>query len=173
MSYFIGGNAKIEFAGQTRYYVVAGLPRENVELFLETGSIGVEEGKPLQNARLGEVAVGSLYSKGNLFKRPVKVGDKISINGKDVKVVSIMKEIGNPGDDQNIYMFTDTFEEIFGKTDRVDMVYVQVQPGEDIKEVSDRLDRRLMQFRGVNEKTKDYTLLTLSLIHISEPTRPY
>jgi len=160
VSYFIGENAKIEFAGETRYYIVSALPENAFELFEEISGFEVDRGKDLKFARRGDVAVGSLYYDGNLFKRPIEPGSKIKINDKEVRVIAIMNPIGNPQDDQNVYMFLDTYEEIFGETDRADYIYVQIEPREDIQKVAERTERGLMKFRDVNEKTRDFDILT-------------
>lgn len=128
--------------------------------FFETGGLKIEDGKPIKDTKKGEIALGNLYKTGNLFGRNIRVNDKIKINGVEVKVSSILAAVGNPSDDQNIYTFLDTYEEIYGKTTRVDMIYVQVKSGENINEVSDRIERRLLQFRGENKKTEDFTILT-------------
>jgi len=160
VSYFIGENVKIEFKGQTRYYIIAAFPRDGLDIFEETTSIEVDRGKDLKFARRGDVALGSLYYSGNLFKRPIEPGDKIEINDQEVKVIAIMNPLGNPQDDQNIYMFLDTYEELFGKAERVDAIYVQIQPGEDIREVAERTEKELRDFRNVDERNQDFTVST-------------
>jgi len=160
ISYFVAGNVKIEFGGKSRYYMVVGMPKDKVGLFEEATALDVDEGKNLKKAKKNEIIIGSLYKTGNLFKRPIKAGDKVKLNDVEVRVLGILKSVGNPQDDQNIYMLMDTFEEIFGKTDRVDEIMVQVQPGEDIKQVADKVETKLMKFRNVDEKSIDFSILT-------------
>ena len=38
-SFFVAGNAKVEFAGQTRYLMVWGIPVERQDVFFEMGSL--------------------------------------------------------------------------------------------------------------------------------------
>jgi putative ABC transport system permease protein len=123
-------------------------------------AIKVMDGKDLNKATLGDVAVGSRYKTDNLFGKPVNPGDKIKINDIEVRVIAVMAPIGNPSDDQNIYMFMDTFEKIFGKTDRVDQIVVQIQQGENINDVSARVDEKLAKFRNVKKPNIDFTILT-------------
>ncbi|MBM3233642.1 ABC transporter permease [Candidatus Pacearchaeota archaeon] len=159
-SYLLAGNAKLEFNLRTRYYLVAAFPKENVNLFFEAGGLKIEDGKPVEKAKKMEVALGNLYKTGNLFGKPINIGDTIKINGVEVKIISILATVGNPSDDQNIYMFLDTYEEIFGKTNRVDTIYVQIQPGENIKDIADKAKTKLLKFRGLTEKTRDFEILT-------------
>jgi putative ABC transport system permease protein len=159
-SYLIAGNAKLEFNSRTRYYLVAAFPKENVNLFFEAGGLKIEDGKPVEKAKKMEVALGNSYKTGNLFGKPVNVGDTIKINDVEVRVISILATVGNPSDDQNIYMFLDTYEEIFGKTDRVDMIYVQIQPGENIDDIANIAKQKLAKFRNVKVDNPDFTILT-------------
>jgi len=103
--------------------------------------------------------IGSLY-KENLFGKSVSIGNKLKINGREFKVKGILKSVGNPSDDQNIIMSYDIFKEFFNSSKRVDMIYVQIQPGEDIKQVAEKVKKDLMKFRDVKEKTIDFTILT-------------
>jgi len=90
----------------------------------------------------------------------IKIKDKILLNNVQVEVATILESVGNPSDDQNIYMFLDTYEEIYGKIDRVDMIYIQVQEGENIEDVADRIKLRLAKFRNVPSENPDFTILT-------------
>jgi putative ABC transport system permease protein len=159
-SYLVAGNVKIEFNSQTRYYLVAAFPKENVNLFFEAGGLKIEDGKPVEKAKKMEVALGNLYKAGNLFGKPIKVGNSLKLNDVEVKVISIFATVGNPSDDQNIYMFLDTYEEIFGNMDRVDMIYVQIQPGENIEDVAALAKQKLAKFRNVKVDNPDFTILT-------------
>ena len=47
--------------------------------------------------------LGSKY-KENFFKRAVRVGDNIIVNGKEFKVVGILKSVGSPTDDALVYI---------------------------------------------------------------------
>jgi len=68
--------------------------------------------------------------------------------------------VGNPADDKNIIMSFEDMQEMFNTQNRVEYIYIQVDAGEDIREVAARVEKRLMSFRGVNEKTKDFIILT-------------
>jgi len=159
-SYLTAGNGKIEFNGKTRYYFIAAFPRENVNLFFEAGGLKVDEGKPVEKTKVGDVALGSLYKTGNLFGKPIHTGDKIKINGVEVSVATILQPVGNPSDDQNIYMFLDTYEKIFNKTDRADAIYVQIQPGENVEDVASRAKQKLAKFRNVDVDDPDFSIST-------------
>ncbi len=159
VAYYTVANAKIEFNNQARYFMVAGFPLDTADLIVESVGYKIDEGKFLKKGDIGKIMVGSNY-KGNFFKKPVQEGDKITINGKDFKVVGILKSVGNPTDDSLVYMPIDDFRFLFNIPNRVDQIIIQIKPGEDITKVSDIVKKKLMDFRGVKEKTRDFEILT-------------
>ena len=159
ISYIKVENAKVEYKNEIRYSMVLGMPSEHLEVFVETGSIGMDEGKFLEKNTRGKLVLGYDFKYKQVFKKSVEVNEKLKINKKELKINGIVKKIGNPQDDKNIYLSMDDFDEIFNKTG-IDAIYVQIKEGEDIKEVAERVERRLLQFRKISEKKKDFTILT-------------
>ena len=159
ISYIVVGNAKVEFGGKTRYLMVYGLPAESQNVYIETGSFKIEEGKFLGENDVG-VVLGNHYKTQNIFGKPVRAGNKITINGQEFKVRGILEQIGNPDDDRIILMEMDAFRELFDEPERVDFIMVQIDEGEDINEVAERVEKKLRNSRGVTEDTQDFGILT-------------
>jgi len=160
ISYATIGNAQIEFDKQKKYFIVVGLPLDKIKLYTESTSLSIDEGKFLQKGETGKVALGYDYKYSNVFDKPIKTGDKILINGEEFKVSGIMAQIGNPSDDKNIYISLDDFKELFNSGDRIDQIIVQVDDEKNIQDISDRINKKLMKFRNIDEKTKDFYILT-------------
>ena len=163
VSYFTAGSAKIEFDGKTRYFMVVGIPMDQIDVFkaiYESSNIKADEGRLFEKGDLGVLMIGSDYKSGNVFPKPIKTGDKVKINDKEFKVKAILTPIGNPSDDKNIYMTLNDFKEVFNSGDRVDEIMVQIQAGQNIKDVADKVKLKLTKFRGLTEKTRDFEVLT-------------
>ncbi|GBE20373.1 macrolide export ATP-binding/permease protein MacB [archaeon BMS3Abin17] len=159
ISYFVAGNAKVEFAGTTRYHLVWGAPPESLGVYTESG-IAVEDGRLFEKGDSYSVILGNLHKTGNLFGRPVNVGDKITLNDKKVRVRGILELVGNPDDDRMILMDIDSFRELFGIPERVDWIMVQVEDGEDVVEVSKRTEEKLRKARGETEDNQEFDVMT-------------
>jgi len=161
-TYFVIGNAKIGFNEKTRYYMAIGLPAEEreAELIFEASDLEVEDGRFLKDTDSKKILIGYNYKYRDLFGKPVNAGDTIELNGVEFEVVGILGAVGNPGDDQQVYISFEDFNGLFDSGDRVDIIYAQVKLGEDINEVANRAERKLMNFRDVDEKTKDFTVST-------------
>ncbi len=163
VTYMNIGNGKIEFNDKTRYYYVAGLPTEDekeLELLFESTGIGVDEGRMLRKDDKKKILMGYDYKYRNLFDKPVKTGNKIEINDVEFEVVGILEAVGNPSDDQQVYISFDDFKEIFNSGERVDFIYVQVKTGLDLKKVAEKTEKELMKARDVDEKTIDFDVST-------------
>jgi putative ABC transport system permease protein len=152
------GNAKVEFNDKIRYFVVWGMSTKT-DLYIETGNYKIDEGKFLESGNTG-VLLGNLHKTGNLFGKPIAIGNKLTINDKEVKVRGILQTIGNPDDDKLIIMDIDAFRTFFNVSKRVDWIVVQVEEGGNIKDVADRVEKKLRNARGVTEKTQDFMILT-------------
>jgi putative ABC transport system permease protein len=163
VAYVAIGNAKIEFKDKSRYYMVMGIPldsQDSIDLFFKSLNVGIDEGRLLKHGDQKKIMIGYNYKYKNLFDKPVRTGDKIKINDVEFQVIGILEAIGNPQDDQQVYISYDNFKEIYNSGDRVDYIYVSIKTGEDLKTVADRTERKLMSFRNVDKKTIDFTVQT-------------
>lgn len=159
VTYDIVANAKIEFNNQARYFMVAGFPLDTTDLIVSSVGYKIDEGRFLKKGDVGKIMVGSGY-KGNFFKRPVKVGDKLSINGKDFKIVGILQSVGSPTDDNLVYMPEDDFRTLFNIPQRIDQIIIQVKAGDNLEVVANATKKKLENFRGVTDKTIDFSIST-------------
>ena len=160
VSFWVIGNAKIEFNGETRFVQVSGTDLITIDLFVETGSYKIEDGRFLKKGDEKNIMIGSQYKHNNFFKNPVEVGDNILINGIEYNVKGILDPLGNPSDDKLIHMPLKEFRSLFNMPVKLDGMVVQIEDGLDVKEVAFMVDKKLMKFRNVNEKTSDFSILT-------------
>ena len=158
-SFFSAGNAEVEFAGEKKFMVVWGLSTENLDVYLEIGNFETEEGNFLDEGDLNEIVLGWLFPQAKIFNKEVRAGNKLTINGKKFKVKGTMERIGSPDDDRAIIMDMSSFRKLFNIPKRVDIIMVQIEEGEDINEVSNRIEKKLRSFRGLTEKTQDFNII--------------
>ncbi len=155
---------KVEFKDfREKYPYVMGLSTESGEKRLIEemfGGIGVMEGRGLKKGDVLKAAVGYSYTIPNrMFKKAMSVGDKIEINDVKVEVIGFYEEIGNPGDDSNIYLSQEGFKEIFD-TEEFEYIYMRVAPGEDPSDIAERVKERFRKRRGQKEGEEDFTIQT-------------
>ena len=160
ITYATVGNAKVESGDQFRYAMAIGFPLDAADIFEETGFYKPDEGRMIKKGDSGVVMLGSQYKYNNFFKKPIGAGDKITINGNQFKVLTILQTVGNPTDDKNIYMSIEDLKSTFNTGDRVDQMIAQIEPGQDIKSVASNVEKKLRKFRGLTEKTQDFSVQT-------------
>jgi len=163
-SYFVAANAKIEFSDEIRYFMVWGIPPENQGVYLEMGALKIEEGRFLAKNDRNSIILGNNFKTKNLFDKSLRVGNKLIINEKEFKIRGIMEPIGNPEDDSGIIMDIESFREIFGIPERVDYIMLQVENSEELIDIAERTEYKLRKFRGLDEDTQDFSILTLDEI---------
>lgn len=160
LSYWTAGNGEVKVGSQRRFVPVIGIPLDRSAVFEEIEAYVPEEGRPLRKGDLGSVMIGSQYKHNNFFDKEINAGDTLTINGQPFKVRAVLVSRGNPSDDRLIYMPYEDFQSLFHTGERIDQLVVQVDTGQNISEVASRVERRLRNFRGVTEKTQDFTILT-------------
>lgn len=155
--------AKIEYKGkQDKYaYLVAHPTDERVELFVEGFGTEIMEGRQLEKGESSKLTLGYSYTlPDKVFKRAVELNDRIDVNGKTMDVVGFYDEVGNPEDDKNLYVSFDAYELLTGEEIEYAMVYAQAEPGEDSKELAERIENRFRRYRNQDEGNEDFTVQT-------------
>jgi len=161
-AYMAMENGKLTFSSDVRYAIILGFPLDKAAetVLIESSSLKLDEGKFVSEGDIGKVVLGSEYKYGKVFSNPVKAGDNIEISNKTFKVKGILQSVGNPQDDRQVYIGIDDMKEVFGSGNRVDYIIVQVQVGATLGDVANRTEKRLRDFRGVTEKTQDFSVVT-------------
>ena len=155
---FMLGNVKLEYNDLVRYSIVGGVEEKSKDLIV---SLKIEQGKYLDDKDTGKIVLGSQYYHNNIFKKPVEIGDKIIIKGEKFRVIGILESFGNPPDDKSVYITIDEFKRLFPeKNGQIDSIIVQIEKGEDLKEVSEKVEKKLRSERNVDEKNQDFRILT-------------
>jgi len=161
-TYIVIGNGKIEYDDSLRYYLVMGMPTDDksTEFIFEAMGLEIDDGRFIKESDNKKILLGYNYKYRALFDKPIDPGDSVEINDVEYEVAGILGEIGNPQDDQQVYMSFKEFQELFDSGERVDMIWVEIKKGENMKEISERVEKKLMSYREVDEKTIDFSILT-------------
>ena len=159
-SYFTMESAKVEFSNEIKYFSVIGVPLDHQKVYEETSSFKIAEGRNLKWGDKNSIVVGNLHLTGNIWEKEIHAGENILINSQKVEVKGILEKIGNPDDDRMILMNMESFSEIFNVSERIDMIMVQIEDGENILEVADRIEKNLRKSKDQTEKTQDFIIST-------------
>ena len=154
--------ARVEFHGEAKYTFVIGLPTDASEqIILNMQQVVFEAGQTRFTSQdTYKVVIGYAMAHDNFFKTNVNIRDTLNINGKDFKVVSIIESLGNPQDDQQVYIPIKTAEEAFNETDNFYSIIVSVDPGFSPTEVADRISEALRKDRGLEKGNENFSVQT-------------
>lgn len=152
----------VKFEDKAKQTFVIGLPTdETAKIMEDMGGFKVEKGRGLKDGDREKVVIGYLVAKENgLFENEVSLRDKLIIEEREFKVIGIMKQLGNPSDDSQIYVPLDTAKEILGKEDEIDTIYVQVKSGFAPDEVGENIKEELRDLRNEKEGEETFSVQT-------------
>ena len=120
----------------------------------------LESGRLLGPSDYNVVVVGSRVAK-DTFKQPLTLNRMITLEEKAFKVVGILKESGGFGGDDNkiimpIKAARDTLEDV--GDDEFDSITLKVANTDDVDQIMEEADKKLMISRHLTEKEKDFRI---------------
>ncbi|MBU1205251.1 MAG: ABC transporter permease [Nanoarchaeota archaeon] len=155
---------KIDKRKLGKWVFIMGMPTEPSERRLVEEAFagyGIFKGRTLKKGDGNKVALGYNYLIADkIFSKPLKLGDNIFINDKSFDIVGFYEEIGNPGDDANVYLTEDAMKEVFDVGDDYSYIYIRAEKGVEPTELADRLEEKLRKKKGQKEGEEDFYIMS-------------
>jgi len=152
--------ASAEVENENRIVVVLGYPLdEKRKLFEEFGGYEVVEGRKLRGTDGRKVVLGG-YAADGLFKKKIRVGENVQVQGNQYGVVGIFKKTGDRFNDGTIFMPLETMRKDFDKKELVSMIFAQASAGEEPLQAAERVRERLAKQRGENDGQESFSVST-------------
>ncbi len=155
--------AQIEKGRERRYVYMTGhfASEQDKRMLTELSGIDVFTGRDLKKGDKGKVMLGHNYLlEDKIFERPVRLGEKLIINGARFEVVGFYEPIGNPIDDSNIYVTADDIKALFGEDVSYGFLIGTVNDKDRLDPVVDLVTKRLRNLRGQDEGKEDFFVQT-------------
>ncbi|PIT85080.1 hypothetical protein COU36_05300, partial [Candidatus Micrarchaeota archaeon CG10_big_fil_rev_8_21_14_0_10_59_7] len=154
-------SAVTEFKNARNAGFIYGIPTDdNLKMFEDMQSIEVVEGRKFTRADRNALIIGS-YAASDMFdKKKVKIGDTLNVNGRDMRVVGILKSVGNRMDDSSVYAPMETIRDIFGEPELVSMILVQTSPGAEPAGIAEVIEKKMRDRRHEKEGEEDFSVST-------------
>ncbi|MFH1316168.1 MAG: ABC transporter permease [Candidatus Woesearchaeota archaeon] len=144
-----------------KFVFLAGVGEEktDIKLLEEMMTVKILSGRNLKKGDRGKVTVGYNYQlPDKIFKKPYKIGEKMNINGVDFEIIGFWEEIGNPGDDSNVYMFEDDMKSLFGEDITYAVLIGRAEDPENMDALVEKVEKELRKVRGLEEGKEDFTV---------------
>jgi len=147
--------ARAEYKGEEQFLYIVTAPSENFDSMLDFMSIKLEKGKTFNN-REGNFAVIGPYAAKEIFKREIKIGDSLKLNGVSFKVIGILEPVGNQQDDAAVYVSRKAGQEIDSYGNNVNYMILKSKKDADGDLVAKKAEKVLSR----NRQEDTYLVIT-------------
>ena len=154
---------RVKYKDETKSASIFGIPPdeetrrfiEKVDFFL------IEEGRQFKSTDNNVAILGSKTAS-EMFDRQIRLGEKITVENKDFKVIGIQKKSGSPLHDNMVRITASQAQELFNleETKEVSMIFARVKPGVSPTIVAEDVTRALRKDHDVKEGKEDFIVST-------------
>jgi putative ABC transport system permease protein len=154
--------AKVEYNKIAQFKYITNIPEDegHVRIIYDSIGVEVEEGRLLEAGDSGKIVLGSDVIDEDDFDKPIKIGKKIEIQGKDFEIVGILKRASTFQLNEIIIMTERDIENILDIQDEIDLIIVQIENPKDIEKTADGIERALRKDRDLKEGEEDFSVET-------------
>ena len=152
--------AEVIVNDQNYFFFAAGADMDNYDLIREFFFVDLQAGRELRANDRYQAIIGADYARRAVFEQPLRIGDRIHVQGQRFNVVGILEALGNPQDDRTILVPLRAMEEIYDLGDTADMIIARIQPNADPIAIGEDIERALRQERGLREGNEDFNVQT-------------
>jgi putative ABC transport system permease protein len=141
--------------------LIIGISPEDINVFSKIQTFKVAEGRILKEGDNFKVIVGySLSVDGEVWKNGVEIGNTITIEGEEFKVIGIMAKTGDPSNDAGVYIPKETMKEVLGISNQEDEIIVKSEEGFAPSYVANAIKKELRQAREEKEGEETFIVQT-------------
>ncbi len=160
-TYMIVRSVEVRVGDTVGFYFLYGIDtEEGYDLTREFFIIDLQEGRELRSQDNNVAILGSDYARRAVFQNPVRVGDRVFVNGQRFSAVGIFEPLGNPADDRAVTVPLRAARELLDTGDSADMIIARTQPNANPATVAEDVKHALRRERGVREGEEDFTVQT-------------
>jgi putative ABC transport system permease protein len=155
----ISGSESVKYAEENATLSITGV---DPQVWQYLNSLEVKSGRLLEPADKYVAVIGSGVASG-IYKRDIGVNQVITVNGKSVRVVGVLKEEGG-GQDRQIYMPIGAAVNVIkdAKKGVFNSIAVKAKSVDVVDTVTEAIENKLMISRHINKKEdRDFSIITL------------
>ena len=158
-------SAEIESEDQKKYSYLFGSDfKDHADLITEVYALDIVDGQELSGNEKNKAVLGYNYQlKNKIFDKPLKLRDKVLVNGHPFKIAGFYEEIGNPIDDANIYLTGTAVEELFG-ADNYQFILVRSASGTSAPDLAKVIEEELRGHRNQKKGHEDFFVQTFEQV---------
>jgi putative ABC transport system permease protein len=153
---------KIDYNKQAQFSYAGSLPEKKDQLDFVYQNLNTEpqQGRLLTLSDHGKVVLGSDFASSNMFGKPIAVGSKITIQGKDFTVAGILKPGSSIIMNGVVLMLEQDMKDSLNIGDEIDLIAVRVQNKDNIGKVATDIENKIRKDRKEKVGEEDFTVQT-------------
>src|SRR3989344_5965103 len=152
---------ELKHGKETKVNFLLGLNPEKLGLIEEAFTVKAEKGRQLKKGDLGKIVLGYNYQLENkVFKKPVRLGDKVELHGEQFDVVGFYEEVGNPSDDAQMYITQEKIETLYDVEGKFGWAIIKAD--ENPQELAEKINEKLRKFKGQEKGKEDFFVQTFA-----------
>jgi putative ABC transport system permease protein len=155
----ISGGEGINYSGENATLYINGV---DPQVWKYMNTLEVKSGRLLEPADKYVAVIGSDVATG-IYDKDIGVNQVVTINGKSVRVIGVLKEKGGREDSQ-IYMPIDSAVNVIkdAKKGVFNSIQVKVKSADVVDAVTEKIEKKLLISRHINkEEDKDFSVIAL------------
>ena len=137
-----------------------GYDQDYEELVKDTMAGLIIEGRTLKKSDQSKILVGYNHVHGDIWGKPVKINDNIQIEGRNFKVVGVLKKTGNPFDDSAYYVQKEVLKELLNVRDEESQIIAKTARNYNPVDVAKNIEKKLRKSRGEEEGQETFQVQT-------------
>ena len=152
---------ELKHGKETKVNFLLGLNPEKLGLIEEAFTVKAEKGRQLKKGDMGKIVLGYNYQLENkVFKKPVRLGDKVELQGEQFDVVGFYEEVGNPSDDAQMYITQEKIETLYDVEGKFGWAIIKAD--ENPQELAEKINEKLRKFKGQEKGKEDFFVQTFA-----------
>jgi len=153
----ISGSVEVSYLGKSGSVRLTGVDQK---VWSRITTEEIAEGRMLDSADQNVVVIGGRLAE-SYFDKPIGINQMITIEENVFRVVGILDD-----DSTSIYMPIQMAYQVLDdkENDVYDSIVIKIKNEDELEEVMDKIENRLMLVRHVSEKTKDFSLSSSKLM---------
>ena len=157
MIYKIG---QVEFKKESKITYIIGMEPEDVKLMSEIQSFEIKDGRWFKSGDKYKVVVGYNHGYKDIWKREVEVGDTMTIEGQEFKVIGVVNKIGNQYDDSSVYAPKKAISDLLGTGNELGYIMAKTAQNYNPEDVAETIERKLRNYRDEKEDQETFSVQT-------------
>ena len=154
--------AKIEYNKAAQFRYLGSMPENKEQLDFINVNLNVEaaEGRLLKTDDFGKIVIGSDFATKDDFGKEIRVGSRITIQGKEFEVVGILAKSSTFQINLVALMLENDMKDLLNIDDEIDLIVVRAQSKDNVKQVAKDIEDKLRKDRKEKIGEEDFSVQT-------------